>query len=484
MGVVDLFDDPSGDRAQAAVEEEYENKAQWLDALRQHESRNALVHTPVDSHRRDLFASYPPIAGRPSMESIDEYVWTFQKEELCLHITPGMEHPTLSVMVPMAIQDPGLFKCLITAAQSLYERRRNPDPRGSVRSKALILAQNDAIQALQKRLAQPDAPFDDGVVMSVLHLMTADSSAADLPALKMHLKGARQIIALRGGLGGSPAHLALRGTMSTTEFYIALAQYLRLSPDDRSAMPMQPITYVGHPFPPKVCDYVAKMPVGIAEAALTGQLSVRCMKMLAELSQWAPLADRGLAGSGQQAQQPQQPEPQPQDVQMARYARLYCAPREFARDAMMLVLDLQRSGIPPGLEHVTASGLATIVRHMSEQNPTTIFDHMSLNILLANVKAIDTPTVAESEVIIWLALVVKWRTQSAKGPSPKADELLEYALESFPATRTWNKGMAKICRKFWWFGRFETEWKATWQRGLERLEQRRRRVVEEKKGLA
>ncbi|KIW51134.1 hypothetical protein, variant [Exophiala xenobiotica] len=381
-----------------------------------------------------------------------------------------MEHPTLSVMVPMAIQDPGLFKCLITAAQSLYERRRNPDPRRSVRSKALILAQNDAIQALQKRLSQPDAPFDDGVVMSVLHLMTADSSAADLPALKMHLKGARQIIALRGGLGVSPAHLALRGTMATTEFYIALGQYLGLSPDDRSAIPMQPITYVGHPFPPKVCDYVAKMPVGIAEAALTGQLSVRCMKLFAELSQWAPLADRVQTGQAQP----------PQDV-LTRYARLYCAPREFARDAMMLVLDLQRSGIPPGLEHVTASGLATIVRHMSEQNPTTFLDHMSLNILLANVKAIDTPTVAESEVIIWLALVIKWRTQPA-GPLPKADELLEYALESFPATRTW-KSMAKICRKFWWFGRFETEWKATWQRGLERLEQQRRGVEERRAPL-
>ena len=74
MGVVDLLDDPLGDQAQAAVEEEYENKAQWLDALRQHETKNAnaLIHTPVDSHRRDLFASYPPIAGRPSIESIDE----------------------------------------------------------------------------------------------------------------------------------------------------------------------------------------------------------------------------------------------------------------------------------------------------------------------------------------------------------------------------------------------------------------------------
>lgn len=261
-------------------------------------------------------------------------------------------------------------------------------------------------------------------------------------------------IALRVQLEHSSFLTCLR-----TEFYIALGQYLHLSPDDLSAVPMRPINYVGHPFPPDVCDYIAKMPPGIAEAALTGQLSVRCMRILSELTQWAPLADRSdVILPGEEA--------------TAKYSRLYCKPREFARDAMALCLDLKRAKIPPGLEHVTMLGLAAIIRHLSGHQRTDFFDHLLLTALFVNVKAIDTPSVAESEVIVWVVLVIKWRTQSG-GMLQKADELLEYALKSFPATRTW-KGMAKICRKFWWFGRFEAEWKITWQRGLDsRMIQRR-----------
>lgn len=85
-----------------------------------------------------------------------------------------MEHPALSVMVPMAMQDPALFKCLVTAAQSLFEWRRSPNPNQPQRSRALVLAQNDAIKALRKRLAKPDAQYDDGLIISVVHLMTAD----------------------------------------------------------------------------------------------------------------------------------------------------------------------------------------------------------------------------------------------------------------------------------------------------------------------
>ncbi|KIW42002.1 uncharacterized protein PV06_05593 [Exophiala oligosperma] len=461
MGVVDTSYEDLEDQTRPNGPDGYDDEASWLCAARrlQESNNNALVRTPVDSMRRDLFSAYPPVAGRPSMESIDEYVYTFTKEELCLHITPGMEHPALSVMVPMAMQDPALFKCLVTAAQSLFEWRRSPNPNQPERSRALILAQNDAIKALRTRLAKPDAQYDDGLIISVVHLMTADSSARDIQALKMHLKGARQIIALRGGLTESTVHLALRGTMATTEFYIALGQYLHLSPDDLSAVPMRPINYVGHPFPPDVCDYIAKMPPGIAEAALTGQLSVRCMRILSELTQWAPLADRSdVILPGEEA--------------TAKYSRLYCKPREFARDAMALCLDLKRAKIPPGLEHVTMLGLAAIIRHLSGHQRTDFFDHLLLTALFVNVKAIDTPSVAESEVIVWVVLVIKWRTQSG-GMLQKADELLEYALKSFPATRTW-KGMAKICRKFWWFGRFEAEWKITWQRGLDsRMIQRR-----------
>lgn len=218
---------------------------------------------------------------------------------------------------------------------------------------------------------------------------------------------------------------------------------------------MQPITYVQHPFPSDVCQYLAKLPVGLAEAALSGQLSVRCMKMLSALAECAHLADTPASST---------------EDPMTRYCRLFCEPREFARDAVMLLLDLRRSNIPAGLEHVVCLGLTIIVRHLSGQNRTNIFDHASLVALMTNVKAIDTPSVAESEVIIWLALVINWRTHSAGG-APAADELLDYVLDSFPAARSW-KGVAKICRKFWWFGRFEHEWKMYWQKGLERVKQR------------
>jgi hypothetical protein len=76
----------------------------------------------------------------------------------------------------MSMQDPALFKCFLVAAQSLYEWRRNRNPRQPQRSKTMLQLQTDAISSLQKRVAQPAAYLDDGLVISVLHLMVADVS--------------------------------------------------------------------------------------------------------------------------------------------------------------------------------------------------------------------------------------------------------------------------------------------------------------------
>lgn len=134
----------------------------------------------------------------------------------------------------------------------------------------------------------------------------------------------------------------------------------------------------------------------------------------------------------------------------------------------MLLLDLKRSRLPPDLEHVLCLGMALSVRHLSGENRTNIFDHASLDLLTANIKAINTPSVPDSEVIIWISLIINWRTQSA-GPLPKADELLDYILDSFPAARSWKK-VSVICQKFWWFERFRSGWEQCWSRGISRVQ--------------
>lgn len=191
---------------------------------------------------------------------------------------------------------------------------------------------------------------------------------------------------------------------------------------------------------------------------MTGYLSVQCISLLASVASWAYLVD----ASGDENKQ----SPTSRD----RYCRLFAEPRECSRNALMHLLDLRRSGLPPGLEHVICFGLAIAVRHVSGENRTNIFDTASLASLSKAVKAIDNPSVAESEVLIWISLLVTWRTQSNK-PVPKANDLLDYMLDSFPASKSWKK-VSSICRKFWWFERFKTEWEQCWNHGIDRQKRR------------
>lgn len=210
-------------------------------------SRAKLIITPLDSHRREAFASYPSGNGSMTTVSVDEcerrpvaLFWWYQgltvadihilrKEELCLKITPDVDHPSISVVFPMSMHDPDLFKCLLVGAQSLHDWRR--DPFHVNRSSDMLKLQNEAILSLRKRLTAPEAHLDDGLLISITHLMVADvcyptslvtqtqsdSSKLcrrDLASLIAHLKGARQIMTLRGGLGNSPAHLSIRAIVT------------------------------------------------------------------------------------------------------------------------------------------------------------------------------------------------------------------------------------------------------------------------------
>ncbi|OQU99602.1 Fungal specific transcription factor domain-containing protein [Cladophialophora immunda] len=227
MGAREFIGHDSQNRSRDGFPGEEKGEPQAINASRGFVTKAKLIITPLDSHRREAFASYPSGAGPLSTESVDEYISILRKEELCLKITPDVEHPAISVVFPLSMQDPGLFKCLLVGAQSLHDWRR--DPFHVNRSRTMLKLQNEAILSLRKRLSAPSAHLDDGVLISITHLMIADSCRRDLTSLKSHLKGARQIISLRGGLGITPAHLAIRALLTTVEFYIALGQYLQIS---------------------------------------------------------------------------------------------------------------------------------------------------------------------------------------------------------------------------------------------------------------
>lgn len=234
---------------------------------------------------------------------------------------------------------------------------------------------------------------------------------------------------------------------------MALEQYLDFSCDDVKSIPSSRLHYARHPFSPQLCQHIANLPDGFAEVALSGRISVQCIQLLCSVAAWQPLVDEQHTTTLNRTQD--------------TMCRLFSEPRECARDAALLLLYLKRSRTPPGLEYVIGIGMAICVRHLSGENRTSVFDTMLLRRMLDHIRAIPSPQPSDSDALIWLALVVNWRTQSFQ-PVPEADDVLDHVVARFPeASRTWH-AVEKICRRFWWFDCLKLDLLRCWKGSLER----------------
>ncbi|KEF62172.1 uncharacterized protein A1O9_00144, partial [Exophiala aquamarina CBS 119918] len=409
--------------------------------------------TVLDSFRGDLLSTLPFTRSANAFNSIDEYIQIHRGEDLVLKIAPDVAHPVISVVFPSAVQDPCVFHCFLAAAQSLYEFRRSPWP--PERSSVMSHLQGKAFSALQQRLSAPSAHLDDGVLYSIIHLMIAAGGQYDSAAVKSHLIGIRQIIVLRGGLGNTPAHQTIRGILTVIEYFNALDQYLDGSPDDLEAIPSSQLDYARHPFSPRLCKLIATLPDGFAEVALSGRISVQCIQLLSSVASWQSLINESPTTSSGSSDQTRD-----------RLCRLFCDPRECARNAVLILLYMKRSGKPLGLEYIICIGLAICVRHLSQENRTSLFDNKLLDSMMKNIKAIKSPQPSDSEAILWLSLIVNWRTQSIH-PVKKADDVLDLVITKFPGLQTWKK-VSTVCQKFWWFDCLKDDLEKCWRKSFER----------------
>lgn len=97
-----------------------------------------------------------------------------RREDLVLKVAPDVAHPVVSVVFPLSIQDPCVYRCFLVGAQSLYEFRRST---GRPRPSSLVIdLYGKAITALQSRLSEQSAYLDDNVLFSIVHLMIASVS--------------------------------------------------------------------------------------------------------------------------------------------------------------------------------------------------------------------------------------------------------------------------------------------------------------------
>lgn len=242
------------------------------------------------------------------------------------------------------------------------------------------------------------------------------------------------------------------------EYFIALDQYLDGCPNDLETIPSSRLDYARHPFSPRLCKLIATLPDGFAEVALSGRISVQCIQLLSSVASWQSLIDEPPTSPSCSSSQTRD-----------KMCRLFCEPRECARNAVLILLYMKRSRKPLGLEYIICICLAICVRHLSGENRTSVFDTKLLDSMMKNIKAIKSQQHSDSEAILWLSLVVNWRTQSIQ-PVKEADDILDFVVTKFPGSQTWKK-VSNICRKFWWFECLKDDLEKCWRRSFERSRQ-------------
>jgi hypothetical protein len=161
---------------------------------------NAVIQLPnpvtsVSSLRRDSFSSYPVALDPDSHQLVDLWLTNFPQMTQ-LNLSPSIElifAPTLKVFFPLAMSSPAAFETTVLHFAALHRARL----RGIQNDKHVMHHRMKSLALTQDMLEQTingDRLINEGDLVAVLSLGTAEDRFGDELAACIHLQGARQLI--------------------------------------------------------------------------------------------------------------------------------------------------------------------------------------------------------------------------------------------------------------------------------------------------
>lgn len=215
---------------------------------------------------------------------------------------PKFGNPLITVAFPHALENPDMFGALVTFAQAHVDTLVRPDGKPSVES---LMYWGKTVSLLRDKMSDPERCADDAAILSNIYLMGAASRFQEQEACNTFYLGLQRMVQIRGGLD----KLGLDGYVKNCILYI---DGLGLASDDaseagspptsESSMPTvqtespsppattvseSPLQYPTHPFPPDLCELVAKLTPGFIDLAMHHYLSIELLRPLERLLYWA-----------------------------------------------------------------------------------------------------------------------------------------------------------------------------------------------------
>ncbi|KEF55533.1 uncharacterized protein A1O9_08283 [Exophiala aquamarina CBS 119918] len=257
--------------------------------LLESQSQSLTRRSSTNGSQFDPFQSFP-VSSAPSVSHMAQYflqVWGPQHGRAFAF--EGHKNPYLSLLWPFALQTDIYFEALVALCRGTLLVVQS---KSAHQDKAFALHRSNVMTKLRRRLQDPEQCADDATILVVATLGTIDYILGDHNAATAHVTGMRQMIKIRGGFkANTPWDRLLQANVTAYESLWSFLFAADTTSNDIIQNASQILgkseltTYLSHPFPPDVCEMLAKVPRGFSDLGLTGVLSLQIIRLLADFNQ-------------------------------------------------------------------------------------------------------------------------------------------------------------------------------------------------------
>jgi hypothetical protein len=336
-----------------------------------------------------------------------------------------------------------VLQSVLMLCQAQLELKSLPE---SQPSRMTLIYRGKALNKLRHKLARSD--IDDSVLVAVVGALTYDLTYSNWPAFEANLRGLRHLIQLRGGLQNlDPVWQGWFGYISSWAELRWANHIAKLVPQQPGHTPIR-LTYPSHPYPPKICELISKLPAGFRDVAIATPLSVQILHFILRTYEWYQNYSRTVPGQRTAGQ------------------------TKFSLEGLSLgnraALILDCCELNPKERLLCISMLSYIVSFDGQhaRHPTELEDHM---LGLKEICQGITPSMCTST--IWTALVFAASKDSISKPLRNRWLLLDRVVDEGKLTH-WAE-VEPILRRYFWNDNLLRRWKVCWYTARERKRHRK-----------
>lgn len=332
--------------------------------------------------------------------------------------------------------------------------------RSAIQDQPFVVHRANVMTKLRQRLQDPEQCADDATILVVATLGTIDYILGDHHAATAHVTGMRQMIKIRGGFkGDTPWERLLQANVVAYESlwsFLFAADTTSNETIRKAGQILQNselTTYLSHPFPPDVCEMLAKVPRGFSDLGLDGILSLQIIRLLTDFTHLS-----GKLG------------PAPLEASLEMTLR---------PEVQGLLEDLHRLSTlqTTATERFLTNGLLAycyLIRSIYFDDELTGFYENALKILTESALKQSTCTkLPDRKCYLWSYMMICTTLANSLHPPTNWTSVMQMFLRTYPETNSW-KILKRDLETFFWEDDLAQRCKLAYDDGIRRRKEESR----------